>query len=393
MRNIWKRVVAVALSLALCLSFAGCYDENKTWAARQGDDQLPIGGYIYYLYSAYMEAANKVGTDTSVLDSEIEGQDATQWIKDLAMKYLKAYYYVGDKFEEYGLEITEEDQQQVESTTNNVWSYYQSTMEPMGISRASFEQAYSLFGIKQQKLMAAMYGEGGELALEDGAIEEYYCGAYTNYEYFYASLSTTNDEGESVSLSDEEKTALKEQLDEYVDKINKGDMTLSEAADDYAKDSGTESSYMGPMAVKSDNLSSEVFDGLNSVDEDEATVVETTTGYLVLRKLSIKDYYDENVAGNEEQLSSLLSEMKGKEFNDYVLEQASSVEGIELNQAAIDSIKVTSLVSDSNRNGTSSEESAESSSAEESSNSESSASSEASSDQETTSSESTSSEG
>ena len=178
-----------------------------------------------------------------------------------------------------------------------------------------------------------------------------------------------------------------------MDKINKGDMTLSEAADDYAKDSGNESSYMGPMAVKSDNLSSEVFNGLNSVDEDEATIVETTTGYLVLRKLSIKDYYDENVAGNEEQLSSLLSEMKGKEFNDYVLEQASSVEGIELNQAAIDSIKVTSLVSDSNRNGTSSEESAESSSAEESSNSESSASSEASSDQETTSSESTSSEG
>ena len=51
MRNIWKRAVAGMLALAMCLSFAGCYDENKTWAARQGDDTMPIVGYIYYLYS------------------------------------------------------------------------------------------------------------------------------------------------------------------------------------------------------------------------------------------------------------------------------------------------------------------------------------------------------
>ena len=56
MRNIWKRAAAVVLALAMCLSFAGCYDENMTWAARKDDDTLPIGGYIYYLYSAYTEA-------------------------------------------------------------------------------------------------------------------------------------------------------------------------------------------------------------------------------------------------------------------------------------------------------------------------------------------------
>ena len=60
MRNIWKRAIAGMLALAMCLSFAGCYDENKTWAARQGDDTMPIGGYIYYLYSAYSEAMQKV---------------------------------------------------------------------------------------------------------------------------------------------------------------------------------------------------------------------------------------------------------------------------------------------------------------------------------------------
>ena len=121
MRNIWKRTAAAVLALAMCLSFAGCYDENMTWAARKGDDTLPIGGYIYFLYSAYSEAAGQVDTETPVLDAEIDGQDAAQWIKDRALNYVQAYYYINDKFEEYGLELTEDDQTQIDSLTMPGW--------------------------------------------------------------------------------------------------------------------------------------------------------------------------------------------------------------------------------------------------------------------------------
>lgn len=379
MRNIWKRIAAAALALAMCLSFAGCYDENKTWAARKGDDELPIGAYIYYLYSAYLEAGSQVDSEISVLDAEIEGQDAEQWIKDLALNYVQAYYYISDKFDELGLELTEEDLVNVENTASSFWSYYGSTLEKLGISQDSFEKAYALYGEKFERVMKAMYGEGGELALEDGALEEYYCGAYINYEYFSASLTTTNEDGESVDLTDDEKADLKETFEGYVKKINAGELTMSEAADEYAEESGTDSSLMSPVCVKSENMSTLVFDALNSVKEGEAAFVESTSGYLVVRKLSVKDYYDEYVANSEDQQFTLLTELKGEEYSDYVLEQAASVEGVELNQAAMDSIKVSSLVDDSNRNGTSSAEETESSSAEENSSEEESSSSETSS--------------
>ena len=379
MRNIWKRIAAAALALAMCLSFAGCYDENKTWAARKGDDELPIGAYIYYLYSAYLEAGSQVDSETSVLDAEIEGQDAEQWIKDLALNYVQAYYYISDKFDELGLELTEEDLVNVENTASSFWSYYGSTLEKLGISQDSFEKAYALYGEKFERVMKAMYGEGGELALEDGALEEYYCGAYINYEYFSASLTTTNEDGESVELTDDEKADLKETFEGYVKKINAGELTMSEAADEYAEESGTDSSLMSPVCVKSENMSTLVFDALNSVKEGEAAFVESTSGYLVVRKLSVKDYYDEYVANSEDQQFTLLTELKGEEYSDYVLEQAASVEGVELNQAAMDSIKVSSLVDDSNRNGTSSAEETESSSADENSSEEESSSSETSS--------------
>lgn len=376
MRNIWKRAAAAVLALAMCLSFAGCYDENKTWAARQGDDELPIGAYIYYLYSAYIEAASQVDTETAVLNAEIEGEDAQQWIKDLALNYVQAYYYIGDKFDEYGLELTEDDQENVKNTAINFWNYYGSTLEDMGISQDSFQIAYALYGEKFQKVMQAMYGKDGELALEDGALEEYYCGAYINYEYFSASLTTTNEDGESVDLTDDEKADLKKKFEEYVKEINAGDLTMSEAADEYAEESGTDSSLMSPVCVKSENMSTQVFDALNSAKEGEAAFVETTSGYLVVRKLSVKDYYDEYIAGDEDQLFSLLTELKSDEYSDYVLEQAASVEGVELNQAAMDSVKVSSLVDDNNRNGTSSQEETESSSAGEDSTEESATSSE-----------------
>ena len=355
MRNIWKRTAAAVLALAMCLSFAGCYDENMTWAARKGDDTLPIGGYIYFLYSAYSEAAGQVDTETPVLDAEIDGQDAAQWIKDRALNYVQAYYYINDKFEEYGLELTEDDQTQIDSLTNTYWTYYQSTFEDMGIAQSSFEQAYSIYSVKLQKVMRAMYGEGGELALADDELENYYIDTYTTYEYFNAPLTTTNDDGESVDLSEDEKADLQKDLEGYIDDINAGDMTVSEAADEYAAGADTTSTYQGPLSAQPDYLSTEIATALDSVEEGEAVFAETTSNYYVLRKLSDKDYYEENIASDEDQSLSLLSEMKGEEFNDYIMEQAASVEGVEINQAALDREPVRDLVNDSTRYGTSSE--------------------------------------
>ena len=76
--------------------------------------------------------------------------------------------------------------------------------------------------------------------------------------------------------------------------------------------------------------------------------------------------------------------MKSDEFNDYVMEQAANVEGIELNQEAIDSIKLSSMITDANRYGTStaSSESSVSSEAEDTSSVSSSTSSESSTSEE-----------
>lgn len=357
MKNMMKKAFAVVLALALCLSFAGCYDENNTWAAKQGDDTLPIGAYIYYLSSAYSEAVTKVSSDEEVLKAEIEGEDAQTWIKNKAVNYLNSYYFINNKFDELGLELTEDELDTVQSNTDSMWTYYKSTMEPMGIAKESFNLAFSLYNNKYQKVMKALYSEGGEMAVSDEELETYFTGNYYSYEYFTVSLTKTDDDGNSVDMTDDEKTETKSKLENYIKKINAGDMTVEDAASEYAEEvlgSAENSTYYAPSPTLADNITNTTLkDAIEGAEDNTAVLADATTSYYVVRRLPIADKFSE-INEDETQRFNLISEIKGDEFSDYVTEQAESVEGVEINEKALNRVKFSSIVTDSNKMGTSS---------------------------------------
>ncbi len=356
MRSTLKKAFAAILAAALCLSLAGCYDENKTWAAKQGDDILPIGGYIYYLNSAYSEAMSKVSSDEEVLKAKVEDRDAKDWIEDRALNYLKSYYFIGDKFDELGLELTEDELSSVSASTENMWTYYQTAMEGMGIAKESFNTAFSLYNTKYQKVMEALYGKDGEMAVSDDDLKTYYTENYYSYEYFTVSLTKSDDDGNSVDMTDEEKSETKSKLEGYIQKINAGELTVSDAASKYAEEalgSADNSTYSAPSPALADNMSDALKTAVESVKDNTATLAETTTNYMVVRRLPIADKFAE-MNGDETQRFNVISGMKGDEFSDYVKEQAEKVEGVEINEKAIKSVKISSLISDSDKMGTSS---------------------------------------
>lgn len=357
MKNRMKKAFAAVLALALCLSFAGCYDENNTWAAKQGDDTLPIGAYIYYLNSAYSEAISKVASDEEVLKAKIEDKEAQDWIKDKAVNYLNSYYFISNKFNELGLELTQDELDTAQSSTDSMWSYYKSSMESMGVAKESFHLAFSLYNTKYQRVMKALYGKDGEMEISDDELKTYFTDNYYSYEYFTASLTKTDDDGNSIDMTDDEKAEAKSKLEDYVKKINAGDMSVEDAASEYAEDalgSAENSTYYAPSPTLADNMSNTTLkDAIEGAEDNTAVLAETTTSYYVVRRLPISEKFAE-VNEDETQRFSLISEMKGDEFADYVTEQAESVEGVEINEKALNRIKLSSMVTDSNKMGTSS---------------------------------------
>lgn len=365
MTKIFKRAAAGVMALAMCAGLTGCYSENNTWAAKMGDDTLPIGGYIYFLSSAYTEGAGKVGSEQEVLKADIDGKSGSQWVSDKAMDYLYSYYYVSQKFDELGLTLDEEDQDSIDSAVSYMWPSFKSRFEEMGVAESSFEQAYAVYNTKLTKLLAAMYGKGGEMEVSEDDMHEYYTGLYVYYQYMYADLSNTDEEGNSTDMTDDEKADVKAYLEDQAEFITKGELSIDEAAGNYATLHGTDPNTSGPASYKMENLSSVFFDALKPLKNGEAAVVETTSRYYVIQKLDIEDDF-KALMEDETRLTGLLSEMKLEEFTEYTVEQGKALD-IQVNTGAIGTVKASKVADIIGKNGTSSAESAESSASSESS--------------------------
>lgn len=358
MRKALKRLAALALCTALCLSLAGCYSESNSWAARNGDETMPIGGYIYYLYSAYYDAQAMVSTEDEVLKASIEGQSAEDWIRDDALTYLKSYFFVGDKCKQLGLSSSAEDEAEASATTDGMWTYWRTTMEDLGVAKASFNQAYSLYNTRYMKLLYALYGEGGELAIPEDEMKTYYAENYVDYEYVSVSTMTTDDDGNSVLMEDAALSDVENKLAGYQDKIELGDITLEEVADDYneglGEDDNSANYYSPSTPAELIYLSSAISGALQGMADDEYSVVEGDSAYYLLHKRAIEDQY-QAMKEDEDRLHDVIYDMRADDFSDYVKEQGKAFGDLEVNQSAINRIKLSKLVSDNNKSGTSSQ--------------------------------------
>lgn len=374
MKSVTKKLVAgAAACLCLVSALTGCYSEDKAWSAKRGDDTAPIGVYIYYLSSAYSEALGKVeDASKSVFDQEIDGKDGSQWVKDRAKESIKLMYYVDQKFEDMGLTLDEDDQNQISSITSSAWSYSSSAFDQYGISQKSLEKAYSQFMVKYQKIFEATYGKDGEKEVSDDDLRSFYEDKYTDFEYFTCSYTKTNDEGSSEAMSDEEKEEAKKQFEEYVTKIQNHDLTMSTAAEEYQESIGSESDLLQNQTLDLETEAyyypDEVVEKLKSMKEGEVSYVDLpdSNRFYVIQKNSISEKCDE-VLKDDSQRLSVLGTMKSDEFSEAMEEAAAALDDITFNDSALNSYNPNMFFSEDDlvSSSASSESSSESSSSEE----------------------------
>lgn len=352
MRNVLKKALCLLLALCMAASLGACYSEDNTWAAKHGDDVMPIGSYIYYLSSAYTDAGSRVSANDKILEGTIDGQGAKEWIKDRALAYIGAYYYVCDKFDELGLALTDEDRNAIENGASAYWSYYKSGMEAMGISEESFTKAYAEQNVRAQLVLEALYGEGGEKEVPESEMLDYYQETYSSYEYMYVSKSKLDEDGNSVAITDEEAQGILDSLDDFCERINSEDMTLAEAYNEYSQVSMTTPSHEAPGAMKKSQMHPNISSALPDMEDNEVKVIEVETGVYLLQKLSVEEYFDTQME-DEAQRSALLTEYKGTEFNEDAMEQGKALAGVEVNEKALKKIPVDKVVTNKDQTGAS----------------------------------------
>ena len=334
-----KQIASLLLVAVMLISTTAC-STDKSWAAKNDSLTVPIGSYIYNLYSAYASAYSQVtDTSTSVLEQKIEDKDATEWIREEALNSTKSLFVIDQKMKDLNLSLTDEEKETIQSNTDGVWSSYQSTFEELGIAKSSYELAATEYSAKYQKVFEATYGKDGTDAVSDDELKDFFEKNYTDFSYVMCKLYKTDSSGNySAAFSDEEKQNAKAEFDDYASKINAGTMTLQQAADAYQSVDSTVSVQNETINLSNYTSSDDLKELLDGMEVGETKAAEISDGYLyiLVTKGDISQKSAEQLQ-SEDSRNDLLFDYKGQEFADEISDEADSITGVTLNEKAINS--------------------------------------------------------
>lgn len=252
MRKAFRKGAAALVCGAMICSAAAC--GNTTGTALTVDGRpIRAGIYIYYQMQALSEASSKIHEEQPDLDMNAEGFDllaqsventpARDWIKNRTLGLCRDFVATEKKFEEYGLSLTAEENSEIKSYVNSLWTeenmyaqyfygvsivgeYY----EKYGIGQESFRDTYAL-SYKKDKIFDAIYGEGGSLAVSAEELNAQVVENYALVKYF-----TVNEKaGTAQSYVDQLNngtafSAVKQQHDEAAERAEiEAEMAEAEA--------------------------------------------------------------------------------------------------------------------------------------------------------------------
>ena len=178
----------MAALLVLSLALAGCGYNPESVMTIDGE-AVPAGRWLYLQMSAISEAITELDdvtvTGLDVLEHEIGGTPARDWVRDKAIESCKRYSFIEKEFERLGLAFEESELESMKYSTQYTWDYYgiKDIYERNGISYDSFFAVY-LNRMKETKVRDKLFSDGGEMAIAPEDKQAYFDANFAQYEYF-----------------------------------------------------------------------------------------------------------------------------------------------------------------------------------------------------------------
>lgn len=380
--SLLKKAAAFTAAAAMALSLTAC-GKDTSWGAEIDGVTLRAGILIYFQSVAVSEAMQYMpdtsaseaaegetvttAESTNVLDITIEDKPARVWINDKARESMQQFAAVEKKFDELGLKFENNEDKKNSIIIDQMWEVYGSFYEDIGISK----QSYSDIGLNSSKRDAIFnyyYGENGQKAVSNDEIHDYLADNNARIKYIEMPLK----DGEGNLLKSDGKTALKEMVQGYIDRLDSGAASFEDIEKEYNEyyDALVKAAAAADEAEQSDELSDTA-----DIDTDTDTapnygtvvrkgssypsekVVEAAFGGVSLSGSSctiIEDddkevYYLVQVIDLfadpdylENNRSSVLYTLKSDEFSDELKSWTES-QNVVINQDALDRYKLEKL--------------------------------------------------
>lgn len=338
-----KRTAALLLALLMVFSMAGCLHSKDEIAVTIGDVEFTSAQYLYALIQADMAARQTVvdslgegitldnASEIDYYSQKINKKDFVDYVEDEAIKTLKKYAAIITKCKENNIELTDEQQKEVETFVNYYWnSYgYSYMFEPNGVSKDTYTKCVS-YDYLSNAYFESIYGKEGSSPVEEKTVNETLLNNFALGNVLAVDLT---------DMTETEKSSETAKLTDYVARINKGESFLTIYNEYYgsavAENTEIEKDENGIPTAPADTLAtvmgseetdyaSDYYATVNAMKTGAAQLYTSEDGntiaVLVKKDISADAYYMNTM------YIPALYVIKGEEFEDEIDETKKSLE-------------------------------------------------------------------
>lgn len=258
-----KAISLIIIMVVIAGAFAGCVSGGYPLAIE--DTRISEGVYTYFLS---------------------ESKDREKTIE--VCKYLVAAENI---MKSQGISLSANYKRMVAEETDKKWSLFSAYYESIGVTKQDITSALT-YEYGRNELLDYFYGDKGKKPIKDSRLRREFDETYVGFKAIEASYIKLSDMGESVSISDREKSAIKKQFSSMAQSINSGTMTIDRANEKYNESIGLiVTQTLDTVLVKEGDVlyDDAFFSQIEKLRNGEAAVIESGNSVFLLQRQNIAD--------------------------------------------------------------------------------------------------------
>lgn len=368
MRKLNKTLTCTMLAAAMAAgTLTGCSSalDGTKIVATVGDEEVTLGLASYVtrdqqaqMMSYYSMLMSSYGVESSAMSiwDEVgeDGKSVGDSSKDDAMNTINELYVMKAHAADYDVTISEEEEAAIkEAAAAFIEANDAETLKELAVSEADIVTYLELVTYRQ-KMEEPMVADVDQEVSDDVANQ-----TRVNIVKVSTKGTETDDDGNTIELTDEEKAEKKELAQKVLDKLKASENPAEADMEALAKEVDENLTYTKPLFTtagnEEDTLDQAVQEAALKLKDGEVAdeVVEGEDAYYVVR---LESMFDEEAT--ESKISLIISERKN-DLHDEILEGWVEADKIKVNESVWKKLKVTDSVVFQYKAAETTEESAE----------------------------------
>lgn len=305
----YKKTGFLLLILFLLPILLTSCSNSRNYAVNISGAKVTREVYTYYL--------DKVVSKPSAYELPVTAgeSDFTKKADELCAEYVA----VNSALKELKLTLSSSEKAKVSENVNNFWRIYAKHYLTIGVSKQTITKIETGKAAKD-KLFLYNYDTSGSKAVKEEEIKAYFLNNYVAFKVINGYLTQTDEDGNTVPLTDKEAEALKSKFNTMAQRISRGE-TIEEvgAGFDSGKDKSSTGSDITVISKENSVYPAGFFDEVAKLKYGAPKVILLDKYIFLVVKEDISSKDDEYYSTYREDC---LKAMKGSEMNTEVTEMA-----------------------------------------------------------------------